>query len=525
MDTTRLTWPRMAGAGTVLALLILVAVREPLFTLSTPSPTPSPTQGPDQLSVTARSAPARPPARICGSSQLRGPSTPPAHAVRVSTTQRLAAVVAAKAAGTTFWLAPGVHTLGTGAYDHVQPKSGDTFIGAPGAVISGQHRNLYAFVGSAKHVTIQHLTIRDFGSPGDNNNEGVVNHDSAAFWTLRWSTVTANAGAGLMVGTHNVVSHNCLSNNGQYAFNVYSPSGVAYVSLVNNEVSGNNADNWEARQPGCGCTGGGKFWDTRSAQVIGNYVHDNRGVGLWADTNNRDFLFKGNYIADNDAEGILYEISYNASVLSNTFIHNGAVKGPTNPGFPTGAIYISESGSDRRVAGRFNKTFVISGNLFRDNWSGVVAWENADRFAGSPANSSSSYSTLVNPRVATIKNCGTPDLVKKKPYINDCRWKTQNLLVTRNTFSFNPKQLGSKCTSANGCGFNGVFSNYGTYPDWSPYKGTLVEKHITFSQHNTWSHNSYFGPWRFMALQAGHVVSWATWRSPTYHQDAGSKKH
>ena len=393
-------------------------------------------------------------------------------------------MVAAKAAGTTFWLAPGVHTLGTGAYDHVQPKSGDTFIGAPGAVISGQHRNLYAFVGSAKHVTIQHLTIRDFGSPGDNNNEGVVNHDSAAFWTLRWSTVTANAGAGLMVGTHNVVSHNCLSNNGQYAFNVYSPSGVAYVSLVNNEVSGNNADNWEARQPGCGCTGGGKFWDTRSAQVIGNYVHDNRGVGLWADTNNRDFLFKGNYIADNDAEGILYEISYNASVLSNTFIHNGAVKGPTNPGFPTGAIYISESGSDRRVAGRFNKTFVISGNLFRDNWSGVVAWENADRFAGSPANSSSSYSTLVNPRVATIKHCGTPDLVKKKPYINDCRWKTQNLVVTRNTFSFNPKQLGSKCTSANACGFNGVFSNYGTYPGWSPYKGTLVEKHITFSQHN-----------------------------------------
>ena len=183
------------------------------------------------------------------------------------------------------------------------------------------------------------------------------------------------------MGRTTVVSHNCLSNNGQYAFNVYSPSGVAYVSLVNNEVSGNNADNWEARQPGCGCTGGGKFWDTRSAQVIGNYVHDNRGVGLWADTNNRDFLFKGNYIADNDAEGILYEISYNAAVLSNTFIHNGAVKGPTNPGFPTGAIYISESGSDRRVAGRFNKTFVISGNLFRDNWSGVVAWENADRFA------------------------------------------------------------------------------------------------------------------------------------------------
>ena len=33
-----------------------------------------------------------------------------------------------------------------------------------------------------------------------------------------------------------------------------------------------------------------------------------------------------------------------------------------------------------------------------DNWAGVVAWENADRFAGSPANTSTGNTTLVNPR-------------------------------------------------------------------------------------------------------------------------------
>ena len=96
--------------------------------------------------------------------------------------------------------------------------------------------------------------------------------------------------------------------------------------------------------------------------------------------------------------------------------------------------------------------------------------------------------------------------------------------MVKNTFSFDPKHLGSKCTAANACGFNGVFSNYGSYPDWSPYKGSVVEKHITFSQHNVWSHNSYHGPWRFMALQAGHAVSWTRWRSATYHQDAGSTR-
>ena len=516
-----LTWPRAVGAAAALALLVVVVAREPWLRSEAPA---SPGSAPSVAAVAAESSsPPSPPARICGSSRLRGPATRPAHAVRVSPTQHLPALVASKAAGTTFWLAPGVHVLGGGAYDSVRPKSGDTFIGAPGAVISGQHRNLYAFAGSAKHVTIEHLRIQNFGSPGDNNNEGVVNHDSAAHWTLRWTTVTANAGAGVMIGSGNVISHSCLSNNGQYGFNAYSPSGVAYVSLLSNEIAGNNTDKWEHRQPGCGCTGGGKFWETRHAKVVGNYVHDNMSVGLWADTNNRDFLFKGNYISDNDAEGIMYEISYNAAILNNTFIRNGTVEGPTNPGFPTGAIYISESGSDRRVTGHYSRSLVISGNLFRDNWSGVVAWENADRFAGSPANSSSGYTTLVNPRVATAKKCATADLVKRKPYINDCRWKTQHLVVTKNTFSFSPAHLGSKCTAANGCGFNGLFSNYGTYPDWSPYKGTVVEKHITFSQHNLWTHNSYFGPWRFMALQAGHTVSWTRWRS-TYHQDAGSKK-
>ena len=65
----------------------------------------------------------------------------------------------------------------------------------------------------------------------------------------------------------------------------------------------------------------------------------------------RDFLFQSNYISGNDAEGIMYEISYNAAIISNAFIRNGLVKGPTNPGFPTGAIYISESGSDARIRG------------------------------------------------------------------------------------------------------------------------------------------------------------------------------
>ena len=55
------------------------------------------------------------------------------------------------------------------------------------------------------------------------------------------------------------------------------------------------------------------------------------------------------------------------------------------------------------------------------------------------------------------------------------------------------------CTSDRGCGLNGVFSQVGTYPDWSPYKGYVVPDNITFHQRNVWRSNRHTGPWRFMA--------------------------
>jgi hypothetical protein len=90
------------------------------------------------------------------------------------------------------------------------------------------------------------------------------------------------------------------------------------------------------------------------ATVTDNYVHDNENVGIWADTDNVRLEHLGNYISNNYGEGVMYEISYNGLIADNTFVHNAVGEGPTNPGFPTGAIYISESGSDSRVAGPYD---------------------------------------------------------------------------------------------------------------------------------------------------------------------------
>jgi hypothetical protein len=154
---------------------------------------------------------------------------------------------------------------------------------------------------------------------------------------------------------------------------------VTSVVIDRNEILHNNTDNWEARIEGCGCTGGAKFWDVSGAIVTNNWVKDNLSVGLWADTNNRDFVVEGNWFEGNQDEAFWYEVSYNARIRYNVFVRNTLVKGrdfaQRGDNFPVAAVYLSEAGGDPRVVGP--GSIDISFNLFQDNWSAVTLWENA----------------------------------------------------------------------------------------------------------------------------------------------------
>jgi hypothetical protein len=420
--------------------------------------------------------------------------------------------------GATFWFAPGTHTLGSDVFSQIMPAVGSTFVGAPGAVIDGQGINYSAFTTKVSDVTVEFLTIQHFNSFAD---QGVVNHDSGDRWTIRGNTITANHGAGLMVGSRNTVSDNCLANNGQYGFNVYSSvGGPANVVLNHNEIAGNNTDDLEVKTPGCGCTGGGKLWQSVDASVTDNYVHDNHGVGLWVDGDNVGLDANGNYISGNDAEGMIYEVSYNGLIRGNTFLRNGFVKGPKIDGFPAAALYVSESGGDARVtSARGYATLDISGNVFTDNWDGVVLWENADRFCG---NGEAQFCTLGNPSVANLSTC-IAGRIAQAPLYSDCRWKTQNVVVHNNTFSMSKAHV-DRCPTARTCGDQGLFSNFGTYPSFSPYRGPRVEDAITFNQNNHFSDNTYHGDWHFIAHTGSTVLDFAAWRSAPYLQDVASTK-
>lgn len=447
-----------------------------------------------------------------------GPATPPPDAIAVDPAIEgdLADKNRASPAGTTFWLAPGTHTLSDDQYAQVTAKDGNTYLGAPGAILDGRGKNQYAFTTDAENVTIRHLTVRGFVPPQD---QGVVNHNSGNGWVIEHNTIEDNAGAGLMAGARQQVRGNCLRNNGQYGMNAYQP-GNDIVDLVveGNEIVGNNTQDWENKVEGCGCSGGVKFWAVNGADVRNNWVHDNRGAGLWADTNNNDFLIEGNLIEDNDAEAIFYETSYNLVLRDNVLRRNTLEQGKRfadgGDDFPVAAVYLSEAGGEPRVPARTDK-IEISDNVFEDNWSGITAWENADRFCNSAANTSSGICTLLVP---TVSDCSQPGIADK-PLYADCRWKTQRVDIHDNTFIHTPSRVW--CAP----GFAGrmaILSNYGTYPDWSPYQGEVIQQAITHDQQVRWYDNRYTGPWTFMLASVGRSFTVAEWQANPYRQDVDS---
>ncbi|MEQ0564745.1 right-handed parallel beta-helix repeat-containing protein [Amycolatopsis sp. NEAU-NG30] len=418
--------------------------------------------------------------------------------------------------GTTFWLPPGTHLLAADQFGQVIPKDGDVYLGAPGAVLDGRGLNRAAFTQLAKNVVIRGLTIRNFVAPQD---QGVVNHDSGEHWVIENNTIENNRGAALMAGARQEVRGNCLRGNGQYGMNAYRPdNAITGLVVEGNEIAANNVDDWETRSPGCGCSGGIKFWSVNGADVRGNWIHHNHGAGVWADTNDNDFLIEDNLIEDNDAEAIFYEISYNAVIRHNTIRRNNLVAGgrraSRGDNFPSASVYLSESGGEPRVPARTDLIDVY-GNVFEDNWSGITLWENADRFCNSPANTS--YATCT--KLVSDRNlCAAPG-IDDEPLFSDCRWKTQRVEIHSNTFRFDPASPG--CAGL--CGRMAVLSNYGTYPSWSPYKGTLVQDAITREQDNYWYSNDYTGPWTFVTGDNSRTLTPAQWQaSPWYKDDCSS---
>jgi Right handed beta helix region len=105
------------------------------------------------------------------------------------------------------------------------------------------------------------------------------------------------------------IRNNKIHHNGQMGMGAQGPN----VLIEGNEVAYNNHAGyswwWEA--------GGSKFCFTSDMVVRDNYVHHNRGPGLWTDIDNIRTVYENNRVTDNAASGIAHEISYDAVIRNN----------------------------------------------------------------------------------------------------------------------------------------------------------------------------------------------------------------
>ncbi len=475
------------------------------------------------LRVAPSAPPAAPPVTWCETGLPASPYTSaPKGAVRVRAGDNSGIFQYALPRNKTYWFAPGKHTGAS-----VQASNGDTFIGAPGAILDGGNNIQYAFTGKYnytgdQHVTVKYLTIQNFKP---NQGGGAVNGNGNNGWTEAWDLMQLNSpGAAMMLGGDNTVTDNCLTRNGEYGFNGYSyvdqtyehtfTGGATNIVFTNNDVSLNNT-----QKTSTGVEGGGKFWQDGNVTVANNYFHANiDSPGVWMDTDNAGFLVENNYFSNNGTQGLMYEISYNADIIGNTFADNAIEAGPGNPGFPTGAIYVSESGGDKAVASYYPGVLNIQNNSFTDNWSGVVLFQNSNRYVGDgqdPGTLTPPHGVGIQAWINTVgpNNCPS-HLTETSPvdYHSICQWRTQHVIVQGNKFAFNPGDpvYGGKCTRANNCGQNGLFSPYSSTAAYPTYS---VCNAISNRQGNVFAHNAYTGPWSFMYFNQGDVTNWAQWKS------------
>jgi hypothetical protein len=172
----------------------------------------------------------------------------------------------------------------------------------------------YAFFGQATGVQIADITVEKYTTPAE---EGAIGGDgSGTGWLVNDVECRWNHGTGAMLGSSSELANSFIHNNGETGIKFSGSNGTA----INNEISWNNYAGFYQEFE----AGGSKFWETTNLQVESNYVHDNNGKGLWADTNNVGTLYEDNVVVNNAGVGIQHEISYAAIIRDNVVKGNTA---------------------------------------------------------------------------------------------------------------------------------------------------------------------------------------------------------
>lgn len=216
-------------------------------------------------------------------------------------------------------------------------------------------------VAGASNVVVRGLGVRYFASP---SQVGAI--ELGAGWRVFSVETSYNHALGFrFLGNNASFTAGRTSYNGQLGGGV---NGGRNFTIANVEVDHNNAQalywvsDWES--------GGIKVTNGATGVVDQALVHDNFGIGLWADGQAGDpavansLQFTNSQILRNSADGVRFEISYNGKISGNTVNDNGCDlkgrRGSQNPaGLPDGAgidvnSSISVTVSDNTVSRNHN---------------------------------------------------------------------------------------------------------------------------------------------------------------------------
>jgi hypothetical protein len=252
----------------------------------------------------------------------------PVAAVIVVPGQDIQAVINAHPNGTSFCISPGTYYPKA----PIQPRSSDVLAGAYGAVLDGREISVNGDVESlgiirawdnlVTDVTIRNLVIRNF-------SKKCVANLHVSGWTVDHTEIY-----GCQVGINHSddarVTHNYIHDNGVLGVTGYQSRGAI---VQGNEIAFNNT--WRANiDVGAG---GMKEYATRNLTIKDNYIHNNRGPGLWCDGDCIGTVIIANRVVDNTGSGIFYEISCFGAISGNT------VTGNANTNWGRGQIFLGTS--------------------------------------------------------------------------------------------------------------------------------------------------------------------------------------
>jgi hypothetical protein len=278
-------------------------------------------------------------------------------AVPIGTWDNAQGVVDGHAAGTTYLVKAGTHRQNFS----VEPKSGDTFCGEPGAVLDGGRKLEAAFSGDATKVTLDSITLQHYDG---GKQSGAIHPDQhASGWVVRNVTAVHNYWAGLFAADGMKILGGHYTDNDQLGISGNAATGIVLDGMDGDPATLDGPELARNRtlHAACRYEAGGMKWDQGHVTVRNAHVHDNDCRGLWADINGKG-LIEHSLVQGNAAEGVYIEISQDTVIRNNRIYRNGLT------GLTSDHRWYWNGGVT--VPGSFNVE--VYGNRLSGNYNGIT---------------------------------------------------------------------------------------------------------------------------------------------------------